>query len=698
MEKVCFSCFKQCSGRFCGHCGYEQGTFMKKYTLALPEGSVLSGRFIVGRVLGQGGFGITYVAQDFQTKKLVAIKEFFPDSFVTRTSKVNVVTISDDRRENFEYGKECFLKEAETLSKLSAHPNIVRIYSYFEENNTAYLAMEYLDGESLWDHLRKRGKISWSETRMIVEPVMDALEFVHSKGLIHRDISPDNIFICKDGTVKLIDFGAARYSLGNRSQSLSVVLKHGFAPMEQYTRRGRQGPYTDVYALASTMYRAATGQSLPEAPERLYEKDSIQWDSFTNEIPEQDKKALSKALAFNYPDRWQSISEFREAMTNAVYPKPEPIPETVKVDSPAIPETVYVGDDEDEAIKKPSVLKAENSKPKRKGKALLSAIGLILGVIAVTFIAIFAVVVMNNSKNDNFTSDTNSKKLTVSDSTNSAAPYSDNSEIETVLNQNSKDQEKWDKNNTAKYDGITYRLNADEVEVISADEKIKIAVIKSVIDGYPVTKISKDAFYGLERLQSVTIPESLIKIYDFAFSHCESLTTINIPNSVKYIGKGAFSFTKISETTIPSSVISIGGFPFEGCLNLKKIHVQDGNKNFCSIDNNLYNKDKTELIQYAIGKTDSSFSIPNGVKKLYYTFYGCKNLTSVSIPDSLENIGEGSFEECENLNKVNIPNSVKKIGRYAFLGCNLESISLPSGCNCHPDAFDDDVEITIRYT
>ena len=295
---------------------------MKKYALALPEGSVLGGRYIVGKVLGQGGFGITYIARDYTTKELVAIKEFFPSAIVTRTEKVTVSLISSDENDSFTYGKDSFLKEAETLARFNKHPNIVHIYSYFEENNTAYLVMEYLDGESFLDYLKHKGRISWAQTRRIINPVMDALSFVHSQGIIHRDISPDNIYLCKDGTVKLIDFGAARYSLGDRSHSLSVVLKHGYAPHEQYTRRGRQGPYTDVYALAATMYRAVTGKLPPEAPDRMYEDELVMPSALGADMSVQEENALLKALAFNYVDRWQTIAEFKSALDRKSAPDP----------------------------------------------------------------------------------------------------------------------------------------------------------------------------------------------------------------------------------------------------------------------------------------------------------------------------------------------------------------------------------------
>ena len=211
----------------------------------------------------------TYLAQDYQTKELVAIKEFFPDTMATRTGGTTVTPFSGERGENFAYGRNTFLEEAKTMAEFLDNPNIVRVHSYFEENGTGYFVMEYLDGVSFQQYIKDHGgRISWEETLKIMLPVLDALSAMHAKGIIHRDVTPDNIYITKEGAVKLLDFGAARYSLGNVSRSLDVILKHGFAPKEQYKRHGRQGPYTDVYSAAATIYYAITGTKPDDAIER----------------------------------------------------------------------------------------------------------------------------------------------------------------------------------------------------------------------------------------------------------------------------------------------------------------------------------------------------------------------------------------------------------------------------------------------
>ena len=313
---VCYNCFREKSSYGpCPFCGYDPTGAGEKFPLALKPGSILNGRYSVGRVLGQGGFGITYIAQDYQTKKRVAIKEYLPAEFAGRTQSNSVKPHSENARDNFEYGKAQFLEEAKTLAAFIGDEHIVRIYSYFEENNTAYFVMEYVDGYALDKYMaQKGGRLSVDEANRLLLPLMLSLEKVHAKGIIHRDIAPDNIIVTKDGTAKLIDFGAARYSTGEKSKSLDVILKHGFAPTEQYMRRGKQGPYTDVYALAATYYYAITGKILPDAVERMQEDTMFVPSTLGVKIQPEQEEALLKALEVNYSDRYHSMAAFHQAM------------------------------------------------------------------------------------------------------------------------------------------------------------------------------------------------------------------------------------------------------------------------------------------------------------------------------------------------------------------------------------------------
>ena len=242
---LCYNCFQNRPAEPgpCPHCGFDPAA-AHRYPLALPCGSILAGQYLVGRALGQGGFGITYAARDLKEQTGVAIKEYFPEGLAMRTAgTTHVSSGGPQQEEGFAYGKEKFLEEARTLARFNGHPGIVGVRSYFEENGTGYFAMERLDGINLLQHLKDAGgTLPWEAACGLLLPVLEALDVVHAAGIIHRDISPDNIFLCRDGSIKLLDFGAARYVFSEKSQSLSVILKHGYAPAEQYSRRGRQGP------------------------------------------------------------------------------------------------------------------------------------------------------------------------------------------------------------------------------------------------------------------------------------------------------------------------------------------------------------------------------------------------------------------------------------------------------------------------
>ena len=284
------------------------------YPLALPDGTILAGQYIIESTLGQGGFGITYKASDHKTGNTVAIKEFFPEALATRTQN-NVVPFDGERGENYKYGKDCFVQEAQTLAQFIGNENIVKIYSYFEENGTAYFVMEYVEGISFEEYIKKYGgKINYEVAENILMRVIDALDAVHSKGIVHRDVTPDNIYLTSDGKVKLIDFGAARYSIGDKSRSLDVVLKHGFAPKEQYTRHGKQGPYTDVYTLGACFYYALTGKRPPDSIDRIEIDDLVPPSNMGVQLQKHKEDAILKALSVQPTDRFQTVAQFKSAL------------------------------------------------------------------------------------------------------------------------------------------------------------------------------------------------------------------------------------------------------------------------------------------------------------------------------------------------------------------------------------------------
>ena len=285
-------------------------------TRCLKPGVILKERYKIEEVIGAGGFGITYRAWDPLLQSYVAIKEYYPSGIATRSadsSKV-CVPVGQEQRE-YHRGRIRFLKEAQDVARFQSEPNIVSIYDYLEENDTAYMVMEYLHGCTLKQYIREHGgRLDTDHILHICLSVLDALAVVHKAGMIHRDIIPENIFICEDLTVKLIDFGAAKQVYLDGEQTMSVVLKPGYAPPEQYAKKDKQGPWTDIYALGATLYFAATGEKPEESFGRVLE-DTIKPVCEVNpEIPRAMSQVIMRAMSVKIEDRYQTVEAMREAL------------------------------------------------------------------------------------------------------------------------------------------------------------------------------------------------------------------------------------------------------------------------------------------------------------------------------------------------------------------------------------------------
>ena len=287
---------------------------MEENLYCLRKGTRLIGRYTVEGVLGQGGFGITYLGMDELHKKKVAIKEFFPQGIVTRNIEYeDTVTVTlVGEKENYDKGKERFLKEAQTMAMFSKDKGIVKALDFFEINNTAYIVMEYLEGVTLKQYLRENKRIVAEDLVELLVPLIEALDEIHSQGLIHRDISPDNIMVLPDGRIKLMDFGAARDYTEFGEKSLSIVLKPGYAPPEQYQTHGVQGPWTDIYALCATMYKCITGENPPDAIERVMDDHLKKISAFGIPVLPQIEEAIIKGMSVAANDRYQNVGDFCE--------------------------------------------------------------------------------------------------------------------------------------------------------------------------------------------------------------------------------------------------------------------------------------------------------------------------------------------------------------------------------------------------
>lgn len=322
MNKRCMGCMEQYDSglEICPYCGYVEGTGAEE-AIHMAPGSILLDRYIIGRVLGYGGFGVTYIAWDGKLEQKVAIKEYLPSEFSTRIPGQSCVTLlGGEKNEQFRDGLKKFVEEAKRLAKFQNESGIVKVFDSFTENETAYIIMEYLEGETLSDRLKRDKVIPEDEAVSMLMPVMRSLETVHKEGILHRDIAPDNIFLTTNGQVKLIDFGASRYATTSHSKSLTTIIKPGYSPKEQYDSRGDQGPHTDVYALAGTLYKMITGVTPPEAMGRNAECETRKRDplmplhKYCKSISQKRENAILNALNIRIEDRTPDVASFMKEL------------------------------------------------------------------------------------------------------------------------------------------------------------------------------------------------------------------------------------------------------------------------------------------------------------------------------------------------------------------------------------------------
>ena len=303
----------------------------------LKSGMILDGRYRIDRMLGEGGFGITYAAENVRIGLKVAIKEFFWHDHSTRNIDESpcVSFLRAEDRESFQAQKDRFLKEARILRDFSSLAGIVHILDYFEENNTAYIVMEYVEGVTLNQYLAGHGGQMEAEAvlrRML--PVIDSLDQIHKSGVIHRDISPDNIMVTPEGELKIIDFGAARQILSDQTP-MTAITKACYAPSEQYDKNGRQGPWTDVYALCATLYRCVTGAPPESAIQRMFLDELKAPSQLGIAIAPACEEVIMKGLQLRPEKRWQGMDELAKAVRDAL-PHPPPPP-------PPIPRGLIIG-------------------------------------------------------------------------------------------------------------------------------------------------------------------------------------------------------------------------------------------------------------------------------------------------------------------------------------------------------------------
>ena len=384
----CPHCMRELTGHrgsACPFCGFNAQKSPQPAE-AMPRNTILNGKYLVGDVLGRGGFGITYIGFDLSLESRVAIKEYYPSGAAMRREGESELYWSSSYKfhSSREDAKNYFLKEARKMARVENIPSVVRVRETFLANETAYIVMDYVEGETLKARLRREGPMTYTACYALLRPMMQDLCKIHRQGVIHRDISPDNIMIQGDGSVKLLDLGAAK-DLNKHSDEVSVpVGKNGYSPMEQYLNNGSIGPWTDVYALCATIYYACYGVRVPQSLERL-EQDTLRFDLPTREpIPPYVVGALRKGLAVRAADRTQSVDalldQLEEEQTTILGPTLQPgaAPASVPAAKPA---------------KKPRLAPARSAAPARqteKGKVIGIGAAAAVAVVSVLCAALFA--------------------------------------------------------------------------------------------------------------------------------------------------------------------------------------------------------------------------------------------------------------------------------------------------------------------
>jgi len=304
-SKRCKNCFELTSpGKVCGTCGWD-GRIDRESDGSLPPGTVLRDDYMIGRTLGHGGFGITYLAWDLRLNRRRAIKEYFPRGVVARANQTAQVSLRPGQADLYKQGIQKYIEEARLLAEFESHDCIVSPLTFFRLNGTAYLVMEYLEGETFHSYVQRQGgSICYEHALHFLRPVIDALAAIHSRGITHRDVTPDNVYLTVEGKTKLIDFGAARQQLASQRSNMTVIVRDRYAPPEQYSQQGRQGPWTDVYAFCATLYFAITGQPPPQAMDRFESDRIVPPSRLGAEIPPAAEAALLRGLALR---TWERI-------------------------------------------------------------------------------------------------------------------------------------------------------------------------------------------------------------------------------------------------------------------------------------------------------------------------------------------------------------------------------------------------------
>ena len=674
----CSKCMKnlETGARICPYCGYEQDSSVQPLN-ALKRNTIIRGRYYIGNVIGQGGFGITYVGWDLTLEMKVAVKEYFPSGAASRThSYSNDIQwdFTEDSKEKWSKGMDRFLKEARKMAKLDSIPAIVRVRDSFRENQTAYIVMDFVEGDTLKTYLLTHGVLEYEDCMALLSPIIDSLAVIHDRGFIHRDISPDNIMLQPDGTARLLDMGAAVDLKASGGHASMAVVKRYFSAPEQYMESEVLGSWTDVYAMAATVYYCITGKVVPEAMEREFRKTPIFFDPALN-IPSHVTEALGDGLKLGAGERIRDMRELKRRLTA----------EREKTQSPLVEDTVF-------QTGQPAPKQSETAAMKKLKKGL-KGVFIAVGALSTLFVLL---VVYLTIRPDSGAPVSGSKGGAMAE----AGGRSDSSFEDDTVNLSE----------------LTYQETGDGEGIIltgySADHGAVRVKLPDEIDGLPVVELGEKLFYENQVLEEVILPKNLKQIGGFTFSQCTNLKQIKLPEGLQTIGEYAFFESGITELTIPSTVEALDG----AILYNMQVELAEGNKTFTMEDGILY-KNGTQLAAFPNSRK-GKFAIPPGIDSIGDHAFAHSSVTEVAILKDIRVVGRGAFEHsaalvdvrfdegaeeleescfdgCTLLVTVNIPRSVKKIGYHAFYDCDrLLNVTVSKDCQVDENAFG---EMTIIW-
>lgn len=653
-------------------------------------------------MLGQGGFGITYLGWDLYLDIPVAVKEYYPAGVVMRDSAVttDVVSCSGDQGIRFRNNKERFLREAKMLARFSQVPEIVQVKNFFLANNTAYIVMEYVEGITLKQYVKDQGgKLGVEETLAILRPIMEALCKVHKAGLVHRDISPDNIMMLPQGGVKLLDFGAVR-DVGEAAvdkqltKSTEAILKQGYAPIEQYQKRGGLGPWTDVYAMCATIYYCLMGEVPPDAPERLLDYEDLNLKEKLPALSPEQVRALEHGMELRAQKRTPSMDVLCEELFQTAPPKtgPNPKPDP-KSDAKDV---TRKQDTREQDITKPEPPTPKPANPKRRYALWAAAAVLVLAAAGMIWLLVG-------------TKDPAPEPVTIQETqADSAITGTCGEHLTWTLEDGTLTIQGHAKMDDYRSDGIYTNEDLPFPPWHDYREQITNVVI---CDG--VQNVGECAFFGYDTIKSVRFGSTVTEIGYHAFWGC-GIAELSLPDSLRYIEEGAFSVNPLTDLVLPDNLEYVD-FPWAGPLfgsgqtltiRCYTNSVAQDYASVCGHNMESLGENNWELsgqcgddLYYCLD-TDAGYLKFQGTGDMWdyngtwalneqhkddwvdgrelppWTDYR-EEIDMVFLPDGVTTIGANAFENCHNLQWVYFGNDIESIHFQSFLSTTVRKVVLP---------------------